>query len=106
MFGENLAELRKESGYDQKKLGELLGISYHTVSSYERNRSQPNHEILVKIAKLFNVSLDYLLGLRRDKISYKEQTNVIVVPKALPKSEYPKIEEYIQFLLSHQDKNK
>ncbi len=104
MFGENLAELRKESGYDQKKLGELLGISYHTVSSYERNRSQPNHEMLVKIAKLFNVSLDYLLGLRRDKISYKSQSNIIVIPKSLPKSEYPKIEEYIQFLLTHQNR--
>ena len=29
MFGENLAELRKESGYDQKKPGELLGVSHH-----------------------------------------------------------------------------
>ena len=104
MFGENLAELRKESGYDQKKLGELLGVSYHTISSYERGRSQPNHEMLIRIAKLFDVSLDYLLGLRRDRVSYREQDNVIV-PKALPKSEYLKIEEYIQFLLSHQEKN-
>ena len=99
MFGDNLAELRKESGYDQKKLGELLGVSY------ERGRSQPNHEMLIRIAELFDVSLDYLLGLRRDRVSYKEQNNVIVVPKSLPKREYPKIEEYIQFLLSHQDKN-
>ena len=105
MFGENLAELRKESGYDQKKLGELLGVSYHTISSYERGRSQPNHEMLIRIAKLFDVSLDYLLGLRRDRVSYREQDNVIVVPKALPKSEYLKIEDYIQFLLRHQEKN-
>ena len=105
MFGENLAELRKESGYDQKKLGELLGVSYHTISSYERGRSQPNHEMLIRIAKLFDVSLDYLLGLRRDRVSYREQDNVVVVTKALPKSEYPKIEEYIQFLLSQQGKN-
>ena len=103
MFGDNLAELRKDSGYDQKKLGELLGVSYHTISSYERGRSQPNHETLIKIAQLFDVSLDYLLGLRRDKVSYKEQANVIVIPKSLPKSEYPKIEEYIQFLLSQQE---
>lgn len=103
MFGDNLAELRKDSGYDQKKLGELLGVSYHTISSYERGRSQPNHEMLIKIAQLFDVSLDYLLGLRREKVSYREQANVIVVPKSLPKSEYPKIEEYIQFLLSQQE---
>ena len=76
MFGDNLAELRKESGYDQKKLGELLGVSYHTISSYERGRSQPNHEMLIRIAELFDVSLDYLLGLRRDRVSYKEQNNV------------------------------
>ena len=105
MFGENLAELRKESGYDQKKLGELLGVSYHTISSYERGRGQPDHEMLIRIAKLFDVSLDYLLGLRRDRVSYREQDNVIVVPKALPKSEYLKIEEYIQFPHSHQEKN-
>ena len=77
----------------------------NTISSYERGRSQPNHEMLIRIAELFDVSLDYLLGLRRDRVSYKEQNNVIVVPKSLPKREYPKIEEYIQFLLSHQDKN-
>lgn len=73
MFGENLAELRKESGYDQKKLGELLGVSYHTISSYERGRSQPNHEMLIRIAKLFDVSLDYLLGLRRDRVCREPQ---------------------------------
>lgn len=103
MFGETLAELRKDNGYDQKQLGKLLGVSYHTISSYERGRSQPNHEMLIKIAKLFDVSLDYLLGLRRDKVSYKDQTNIVIVPKCLPRSEYTKIEEYIQFLISHQE---
>lgn len=105
MFGDNLLELRKESGYDPKEAGGVIGriVPHHLVL---RARAQPaNHEMLIRIAELFDVSLDYLLGLRRDRVSYKEQNNVIVVPKSLPKREYPKIEEYIQFLLSHQDKN-
>lgn len=100
MFGEKLADLRKDCHLDQKELAKELGVSHHTISSYERGRSQPNHEMLVKIARYFDVSLDYLLGLRRDCVSYKKTKNILNLPQSLNEADIAKIESYIGFLLN------
>jgi len=63
MIGERLADLRKDKGLNQKDLAEVLGISLHTLSNYEREISTPDDEMKIRIARYFNVSLDYLLGL-------------------------------------------
>lgn len=62
MMGERLQELRKDAGLSQLELAQRLSISVHTVSSYERNKSEPNDEIKIRISNLFNISLDYLIG--------------------------------------------
>ena len=64
MLGERLAYLRRREGISQKELGKKLNISHYTISSYEKGRSEPNDEIKVRIAQYFNVSLDYLVGLK------------------------------------------
>ena len=63
MIGERLADLRKDKKLSQKDLAMELKLSTYTVSSYEREKSTPDDETKMKIAKFFNVSLDYLLGL-------------------------------------------
>ena len=63
MIGERLADLRKDKGLNQKDLAEVLGISLHTLSNYEREISTPDDEMKIRIARYFNVSLDYLPGL-------------------------------------------
>ena len=63
MLGERLAYLRRKESISQKELGEKLNISHYTISSYEKGRSEPNDEIKVRIARYFNVTLDYLVGL-------------------------------------------
>ena len=62
MIGERLSELRKRNNMTQKQLAEYLSVSLNSVSFYERNLSTPDDEMKVKIAQLFNVSLDYLMG--------------------------------------------
>lgn len=57
-----LKSLRIKSNMSQAELAELLGISRSAVSSYENGTRSPNHETLVKLATIFNVSTDYLLG--------------------------------------------
>ncbi len=61
-FSSRLKELRKLRGLNQKTVGSILGLSDKTISAYENGRNTPNFETLVKISKLFKVSVDYLIG--------------------------------------------
>lgn len=61
-FGNTLKELRKKSGLTQKQLAERLWLSKATVSYYEQSLRYPSPEILVKMANVFHVSTDFLLG--------------------------------------------
>ena len=61
-FGDNLERIRKDKKVSQAKLGEALGLTQQMVSSYEKETSSPNIEVLVKIADYFSVSIDMLVG--------------------------------------------
>lgn len=63
IFAERLSELRKESNLSLMQLGKDLGVSDTALSRWERGVQIPNIETLVIIAKYFNVSTDYLVGL-------------------------------------------
>ncbi|ADL50407.1 helix-turn-helix domain-containing protein [Clostridium cellulovorans] len=63
-----IKDLRKNNGYTQKELSSLLGIGQTTVANYEQGTRIPDTEKLNKMADLFEVTLDYLLG-RNEKIS-------------------------------------
>ena len=63
MLGQRINELRTATGWSQVQLAEKLSISKQTVSNWENENIQPSIEMLVRIAKLFHVSADYLLGL-------------------------------------------
>ena len=61
-FGKTLKELRQKAGITQQQLAERLWLSKATVSYYEQSVRYPSPEILLKLAKIFHVSTDYLLG--------------------------------------------
>lgn len=61
-FKDRLKELRKEKKMTQVKLGEMLNYGYTAIANYESGRNQPSIPDLKKIASIFNVSMDYLLG--------------------------------------------
>ena len=56
-----LLQLRKERGLSQEELADQLGISRQAVSKWERAEASPDTDNLICLAKLYNVSLDYLL---------------------------------------------
>lgn len=62
MLNEKLKELRKSKKYTQKQISELIGISQTTYAGYETGKHEPNIEILIKIADIHKISLDYLTG--------------------------------------------
>lgn len=68
--GNRIRQLRKDSGLTQEALGKKLGVIKQTVSSWENNISEPNSEILSKIASVFNVSIGYLYGNTSSGIDY------------------------------------
>ncbi len=57
-----IAELRKEKGLNQTGLGLKLNVSQKMISAYESGVHQPSIETLVQMSKLFNVSVDYIIG--------------------------------------------
>ena len=60
-LGENIAKYRKEKGLSQEKVAEHMGVSRQAVTKWESNVSKPSSENLIKLAKLFDVSVDDLL---------------------------------------------
>ena len=98
IIGERLAELRKDAGLDQAELARLLSLSHHTISSYERNKSAPNDEIKVKMAEIFDVSLDYLLGLINEPLPYNRNENCVYLPKNTTREAKQDILHYIEYL--------
>lgn len=73
LLGERLKDLRDEFGYDQKEMGKKLNITTSAYGYYEQGRNEPPLETLIKIAGIFKVSTDYLLGLsdqRKNPVYY------------------------------------
>lgn len=61
-IGSRIASLRDQRGWTQEQLASSLGISRAALSHYEKNRREPDTETLSKVADIFQVTLDYLVG--------------------------------------------
>lgn len=61
-----LKELRRSKKMTQDKLSEILGVSRSTISMWEINASEPDSETISRIAGVFKVTTDYLLGRTND----------------------------------------
>lgn len=62
MFPERLKVLRTERNLTQEELGKMVNVSSKTVGAWERGTRQPSIEAITKLAEIFNVTTDYLLG--------------------------------------------
>jgi transcriptional regulator with XRE-family HTH domain len=61
-IGKRILNYRKENNMTQMELADMIGISYQAVSSWERGNSMPDIEKIPKLADLFHVSIDELIG--------------------------------------------
>ena len=61
-LGEKIAKQRKELNYTQEQLADLLGVSRQSVSKWESDIAYPETDKLIKMGKLFDCSMDYLLN--------------------------------------------
>lgn len=66
-FGNVLKTLRLKNNMTQAQLAQKLGVTKSVISAYETGLRLPSYDILIHIAKFFNVSTDYLLGLENKR---------------------------------------
>ncbi|WP_330366115.1 helix-turn-helix transcriptional regulator [Phascolarctobacterium faecium] len=62
MFGDTLRELRLSKKLTQEETAKIIGVARGTYTHYELNKREPDNDTLLKIANLFGVTTDYLLG--------------------------------------------
>lgn len=62
VIGTRLQRLRKSRGYLQQDIADVLGLKKQTISGYEKGRFMPDFLVLVNLATLYDVSLDYICG--------------------------------------------
>lgn len=65
-LSENICSLRKEHSLTQEQLAESLGVTFASVSKWERGVATPELHLIAKMADLFGVSLDVLVGFQRN----------------------------------------
>ena len=76
---ENLKKLREEAGITQKGLADAIGVSQQSINKYENHNIEPDIETLMRIARFFNTSVDYVVGntdiRRRIEVVYSYELN-------------------------------
>lgn len=78
-FGYRLKELREKKKLSQLQVAKRLDITRASVSSYENNIATPSVDVLIKLALLYRVSTDYLLGI--------DNRRVIVIDNLTPRQQ-------------------
>ena len=63
MLGQRIHELRQAFGWNQVELAKRLNVSKQAISNWENENIQPSIETLMRLAGVFGVTTDYLLGL-------------------------------------------
>ena len=66
-FSKRLKNLRIEKGLSQEELAKMLDVSRTSITNYELGRNEASTQVLNKLSKIFNCSIDYLL--RKDRYS-------------------------------------
>lgn len=102
-FSERVKSLRDESGMTQEMLCDKTGLTMTTISRYENGkRTNPGKKELKKLAEVFNVSIDYLVGDSdvRESLGIKEIENLYIY---LNESNKQKALSYLKYLLGEQN---
>ena len=98
MIGERLKRLRLERKIKQDEVAAIIGVNKSAVSHYETDKDDPSDRVKVEIAKYFNVSLDYLLGVIDDAVPYYDGDIFIMLPRDMMQDERMLFTEFLAYL--------
>ncbi len=62
MFAERLKELRESKNLTQSELASVINVTQGAIGFWERGKREPDYKTLCKLARFFNVSVEYLIG--------------------------------------------
>lgn len=105
IFADRIKELREGEKWSQEDLANKLGLQRSSISSWETQRREPEFETLVKIARIFNVSVAYLIDeeaplfpdhLMRKYAGKPLLTNVLIEVASLEEEDWVKVLKYIR----------
>ena len=83
-FCDNIKKIRDNNGLTQAQFASKLGLSTPTVAAWENGSKKPSFDVLIQIAKIFNVSLDWLCGISKlDNIKIETWADIIKLIAAL-----------------------
>lgn len=102
MLSDSLKSYRREANLSQKALAEMLDVSQSTVAMWESGKNSPEYNTLVKIAAIFNVSMDSLAGNPAGKIS-KDIPVLGYVRAGMPTNAVEEVLAYENILVSPYD---
>lgn len=97
MFQERIKQLRNAKRLTQADVAEKIGITRPAYTAYETGKRQPDFDILQKLATLFDVSTDYLLGRTDDK----EKAPTLVAAHLdddLTEEQLDEVQKFIEFI--------
>lgn len=77
MIGQRIRELRISKELTLKQLGLMLNLGESTMSMYENGKRSPDYDTVLKLAEIFEVSTDFLLGRTNEKIPGDRISNAI-----------------------------
>ncbi len=97
-FGQRLKHIREKNNLTREDLASKLNVSYSTVSKYETNTRFPDQEVLGKIADLFKVTTDYLLGRSNIPNPYVDEDSISKEISNLSPESQEDLEAYIKLL--------
>lgn len=104
-FNIRLKQLRQLMQVTQVDLANAIGVKASTIANYESNRNEPSFDKLISLAKYFNVSVDYLLGITEEchccviKSLDHENYELFQLFKQLSISEIDELKDYIRYIL-------
>lgn len=67
-FGDKLKMLRTGQNLTQQQLATRLGVQKSVVSYYESGERTPSTDVLIKLARVFHTTIDYLLDVKRERV--------------------------------------
>lgn len=73
-----LTQLREAKGLKQKEVAKILNVNQGNYSRYEKGTLTPTTDTLIEVSKLYNVSIDYILGLDKSSGDLKQQLDLII----------------------------
>jgi transcriptional regulator with XRE-family HTH domain len=98
-IGNRITQLRKAKNWSQEDLAKKINSSRIMIGKYERSDNTPSLDVIVKLAKVFDVSVDYLIGEGINASYDKEMLNRLEGMETLPSEEKQRIFHYIDLII-------